>query len=1453
MLLAGAAFSGLVMADCGSRTCKGGIQWEASRGVSFHIKESNNNWYNVYRSNQVVGDGHDFEELSSLKVKDIRLDSYKTCTHDDYCYSNFDLCNETYFYCIIKDRNNNNKQLWSGKKKLALEGWGSCSDGYSYPRWYDTVEWEITHSNNFGSKAGRYLAEFYFLLQGKGCSGSSCSTSQIYGKKDDNNNFKAYFVIPGMSGANSLSIETVNKDGSPTQGSAAYKFYAYGLTSCTATISSDAGSNFSLSKASRTTSSSPSINATTYASSLTVYYSAASEGDHTATLTISGNDKLGNPQSITVALNGSTSDSYTTKVLVEKDAVVEVGPKATLYGYLKHTGCQTDIKTYGFYYKKKTGGAIPTEEEIKAGSHVDITGPALTVNNCSFSGKILSGLEANSDYYYLAYVKTDGGVTTYSPYSSVGHFRTAGACKLPKGDVINYYVDSSLEEDDPCELRFKSIDNALDDLRSHTSSDYDWWDATNKTLKVNVILNIYDGNYGTSGLLIDLKNINKTSAASIPATKRLTVQGVDGKPTLYGLDLSYSRNITVKNVRIERSTSGTGLTESCVIIGYPDPMNSRSVGDLPEFNLEFIDTDIDATAFTCIHGNGVNGLYMTNCNLKANRTGDVEDNDRNWGASIKFMNCKNISLLRNNFRGSHANNIFFQNSRNALIMNNVFWNDNEITYSASANVDSPSFIRLVNFGANDTDHDITNVGIYYNTFYLAESSAANENLKKFDYLIFSGPAQIKDDGNNFYSARYIVSSIHFQYNNCYSYSTRIPGKSSDPFHSLDVDLYFKNNNFWAENDDADYSFGGAEKKNVDMSLGGPMVCVNAPYNPDDLIIKGDLLNYGQRITSDVSGMGAEAVYDDRPHLGARPASGSGWTYGAYQQTLPSDTPIEFIVWNGAHNTDWDNRNNWVKADGTSVNCVDKLSENLKVLIPEPENDRYRPKSEEKITNYPTIQAWSAISTEEEVRAGLGTETTPTEYAHSIELEYGALLLGIENLRDPADKSNYRYFEATNHNVVPKKTWRLVGTVMRPFADESKLPGDSATTLMKADNYFKNFEPHVYMQQMNSDASGFNMDLPFTDRNTLVPSDECFAVFAANQYGPRKLIAEMYYGADKAYLGEQAEEFTFRGHFADDYRTGKPSYTFSVKDKWYYVNNSYPANLKVSEFSTANTVVKLFNGTSFNDYNPLSEEEIRPQCGFIVKNTSASPVVIALDGDSYTTNSTKYKGANAMTGLSLTAVNTAVDKGSSIGAIQDYKNITKMENSSDNEVCELYVNGRDDRYSTISFQNADTVISLGIHNKLVNKYMSVRFTLENYQGLESVILEDRGVEPVVRYDLLDGEQPYIQRLQPGYIDGRFFLIIGSGTEEDQPTSVEEVESANADSQISITSDEGIVTVSSSQNVLLTGAYITDMSGRTSYVEFKNAHYNRFNIVGSAGVYIVNAIGDTMSKSEKVIVK
>lgn len=1247
------------------------------------------------------------------------------------------------------------------------------------------------------------------------------------------------FTIPGFTTASqTLSFGSV-KRGETKSSTASYTHYGTALTTSNCSITGTNASMFSVT----------SINE----SGVTVQFAppaGTAFGTKSATLTITD----AHSKTHTVTLNGTAVSEENPEVLIADTAHIADGPAVTLQGYLKKTGCATDINRFGFKYAANCAG-------VESGTDASTSSASPMKQGAVFSKTIASGLAENTTYYYKAYVYSPTAGYIYS--SDCETFTTRKGCTYTSGDTIYYTINGSVDENDDCALIYKTFDAALTNLRTRTSGSTNWYDSSTKLLKKHVVFQVAPGSYGTdNGSWIDFSQINYYNDASATTpTKYFIIRPLkkNTKPIIYGMKLALSRWITVDGMNIKRTNTSKGLDYSAILVGQDTENNALTVGSRSgsDWRVKFINCDIYGKNFCSIHANGIDGFYMENCNLVAEGDNTTTEDTFNWGASIKFMNSKNIVMLRNNFKGAHANNIFAQNVRNMLVMNNVFWNDNAVKQVATSN-NYKAIIRLINYSASDNNHKVQNIGMYYNTMYIAENTASGYD-EPVNFLCLGGvaagsPNQSKD------FTYYDLSTIDFMYNNCYSYDSGISGRptSGDKgFGSLDVSssTHLAHNNFWSQydTDHSSVSSGFAFGSDCDFVNVKDQVCKTSPNTPEGLVVKGTGLNRGSHLTADVasatyagSSVDATTIYDDRLKFEIRPRNSDPWTLGAYQQALPHT--IDVIIWNGGENEVWDNRNNWIKPNGQLVTCADILDDNLQVIIPSPNSEQYPLPSSGSITRYPSIPVWDDEDIPEEgVRIG---SPTANKYAKNIELEYGASVKGVENL---ASSSPMRYVEATSYYTAGRNEWILVGNVVKPFTDGTKT---TTRNINSGDYFIAGQEPHVYMQHVVQDGTNVKNGTPFTSLEQAVSGQSTYMIKIPDQYGPYKLPASIYYSKkvpNKAKLGDGTEPktFTFNGRFAAD--AGLPSYTGLVNDgsKFNFVNNYYPANLDIygvlGDYSGWNAKYYNYSNQSWTAV-ATSGILIKPQAGFILVGTGATTVTPA--ANRYITGNTAYKSADADDLVQLSVFNTFDNSGSTVFIKSEGIKSDKAFGWNANTP-EMYIPADNAKYDLYIAPAEGGRIPLGIRNSSGGK-ITVKFVLEKLTGYDEVILED--AKENMTYDLTE-EQPIFNGIPTGDFEGRFFLNIESGLEP--ITGVDEVDgsdaASDAENSISVFAYRGRLTVATDQNSVIENIVVSDMSGRNWSLQPNGSNYSVHYLNVAPGVYTVSVVTNNGKRMVKVIIK
>lgn len=1178
------------------------------------------------------------------------------------------------------------------------------------------------------------------------------------------------------------------------------------------------------------------------------------------------------------------------EVLIAEDAVSLPGPKELLSGYLKYTGCE-NISKVGFVYSKTDPDPeVGTENcdtiEVKAADFYHKADPAYFDQGAHFSKSAFKNLERETAYYYRAFLYSETppeGSPEYR-YSDIKQFTTLQECtfeNLAEGDTVYYTVDNSREKD-LCSLRFQTIADAVADMKSPAHNAHDAWINASGFLTRPVVVEVIKTgvNYGNPDdhtRDVSLFNVNGYEGAySTPAAKpdyRLIVRAKDANKRpkfLGGFDMRQSRYITLKNLIIDYNFGESSHEYSALEFGYysdtDNGANACAPGLFTDTDIELIGCEVDATGFNCIHACGCEGLKFDQCVFNMKGAGH-ESNDRNWGASVKLMSCKNVQFTRNSIKGSHATLLWLQHTQNTLIMNNVFWNDNLF----ESNV---AFIRPMMYNPeSESGQKITNLGIYYNTFYLADRATICESLptpkptvctsdsqesEEVDFLRFGGDIQTG------YPSSYDVDYMNFKYNNCYSYDANIKKRSSNAFLGQNVSTSnFEKNNFWAKNDDApddvtansQFRFG-TETKHINVAN---EVCKSTADNPDELVVKGSSLSIGSNVGTDISGLDiATTTLADRFHEFIRP-EGNTWTYGAFQTEVAGD-PIDVITWKGGNDSQWDKRGNWEVSANIPLNCTHSLSSNLKVIIPDGAS----------VKNIPQIPAWGDHGEEdnprgafkdEYVEAGLNAtgSSTTSKFAQVIVMRDGAAIKGVENLHDGSPEVK-RYDEVWNTFTIGRNVWSLVGsTLMLNENGDVKLP--------QSIDYYLNAVPQVYMRKVEIEGDAAVWKKTFSELWVSIPAQSAFAVRIPNEYGKYYLTADEYYtymdpDAKVKIMADTPIEYTFYGRFYNE-KKGLPHFT-ELTSGWNVVSNTYPANIKVSELEKLPAVSKVqvyTKGLSFGDAG--AGEVIHPQQGFLIQPNGVTEIEITPEqaANIYVGGTSKadYKGFKSTSlekpYFGLKVSNLKATGGSRVKIVQDeLKNDeftigfdgTKVFNDMENVVPELYIMEYNEKLSSVTLPSFDNVIPLGVR---LRSKVTFRFEPWENSGIESAILEDK--QTGISVDLMKGET-YTVTLPTGSYEGRFFLNLGAKENVEEVITQTE-ENASENNEIFIFSNDGKVVISSSNNVVLEEAYITDMSGKTVHTSLDNDHYNELKLVGSKGVYIIKAVGDKASRTEKVIVK
>ena len=1188
----------------------------------------------------------------------------------------------------------------------------------------------------------------------------------------------------------------------------------------------------------------------------------------------------------------------TSSVLIGKQAEVSLqGDKVSLYGYLSYTFCNANITEYGFLYCQgsATQGCTPNRNSprirVQGGVTHLIRGEEFSVSN-------YDGLVQGYTYGYKAYVMM-GDMMMLS--DETGYFTLADCATRPKaGETLTYTIDASLgaSYENACTLTYGSLETAIKRLKeSYNDEEADYQYVTKVStnngdsynLNQDVVMNVrfYDDTPDVTGsayayagtkkvtsagsdkveggtnlaLLIDFINLGATE----DYTLTIKADNPNAQPWVHHAIIRNSRNVTLDGLALYSDPSGKVHDCAFEIDVNTTKWDTISVGAVKDANILIKNCYIGASGFSGIHASGYEGITFINNDIEATFDKGT-DNDKEWGASAKFMACKNIKFVQNNFRGDHCTLLWLQECQDALFMNNVFWNTNKFLDESGKY--TPSAIRLVTqFGT-----DLKNIGYFYNTSYFAENTTVSSS--RYDFMSF----KVGSGSTTGSSADFIVSKIYFLYNNCYSYDLDCPGRSDSPFLGITLpDANFCGNNFWSEYDEEQknttsaFAFGCSGQEFINVKS---QVCTTTATGPASLVIQGGELNLGTPLTPEYVKTATnivvteDEVTSDRLYKSVRKDITENWTLGAYQQGESKTTKV--IIWQGVTSNNWDDRNNWIDAEtGNRLTCLNDLAEDLKVIIPSANSAVY-PTPSHGVLYWPNIpssfdagdraDATATTALPEGIPANEQVTANENEFAKTIELEYGAGITGVEHLVN----GETHYTNAIMGFEAPRSQWILVGTVIKPY--DTTL-GDYRN-IVSGDYFIKNQTPHVYMHEAKLDANGnASWDETFADLNIEVPATKVFAIQIPDEYGKYKLPAAYYNQWNGTHYDptEPISYTNFDGRFVNDDEL--PVYSGLTASTNVLLNNCYPANIDARKIETlTGGTVQYYDynsGTFMNTDATTDAVLLRPQHGFIFKPASGK-TSLEITTEMLAGGDTKSRSAevtlptlslnlyNANTGVGYSNVVVKVDNMLAEGEVAP-SNVVKVF-SPNVESPELYIVANDEIYSRYSVANESQMIPLGVRLK---KDMNIKFERAYFQNFSEATLIDTHTDKEI--NLLRNTYT-TETLVAGEIEGRFFLNLGVVVEEEEDnngddnvsTELEENEEL-ANGAINIFVDDADNTIKVVTNdVELQVIYVSDMAGRTMKYDVKGYAAN-LKLPVAQGVYTVSVIGDTASRTEKVILK
>ena len=603
--------------------------------------------------------------------------------------------------------------------------------------------------------------------------------------------------------------------------------------------------------------------------------------------------------------------------------------------------------------------------------------------------------------------------------------------------------------------------------------------------------------------------------------------------------------------------------------------------------------------------------------------------------------------------------------------------------------------------------------------------------------------------------------------------------------------------------------------------------------------------------------------------------GGAWTVGAFQQRQAM--PVNTIIWHGSASTEWDNRNNWYKEDGTLVTCLDALTEDLTVIIPNKDSEKYITPPE-GITQYPELPAVSADNAFGEARenkwkgeqVNAGNNETATEVAHKIFMEYGAALVGVEQL------GANRYSEAEVEFTARRKDWLLVGSVVKPWElDENgeqvldEYNNKPKTRDFVSGDYYLNHLPHVYMHEARIDTESddvvVNWNETFAPLDVVVDPQKVFAVRLPNQYGPKKFPASIYNKRTEGanYDGDKPHTYSYKGRFYNESKL--PYYKGLTPGKPVLLTNTYPANidadkLKKEGSSGGNAGTYLIYDYDQESFVPVGEKTdavILSQHGFVFTPAYQQ---LEIEKEYFLNNETGHRSlTDDILSLRLRVKNEKASVSSEVYISYDEFKEDKMDYAVDAPkvfngmvpaLPDVYVMRYDKNWAGLSIPDITKPIPLGVRVSAANQVF--KFTLVDSNLPFDIILEDRQEEKT--YNLSAGETCEVSDLVVGKCEGRFYINLKESLEEELPEGGEDVttevqESDIENSGIDIYTEGNKIVVSSTSDVELQTIMISDISGRHQVYNV-SGRYVTIDLPVSTGVYTIYAIGDKASRTEKL---
>lgn len=574
--------------------------------------------------------------------------------------------------------------------------------------------------------------------------------------------------------------------------------------------------------------------------------------------------------------------------------------------------------------------------------------------------------------------------------------------------------------------------------------------------------------------------------------------------------------------------------------------------------------------------------------------------------------------------------------------------------------------------------------------------------------------------------------------------------------------------------------------------------------------------------------------------------------------MKPSTSVNTIIWNGTASTEWDNRDNWYKEDGSTLTCADVLSEYLSVIIPAANSKKYII-PDGGITRYPVLPELSTNKAFNDDRnakwngaqVNAGDNAIATKVADKIFMEYGAALVGVEGLNANGVS---RYNEVVVEFIARRTEWLLVGPVVKPF-DVDEEGNRIVRNMLSGDFYIPNQLPHVYMHQAYIDNFG-NVDwnASFMTLTKKLYENTVYAIRIPNQYGPKKHTASRYNRDNgTTFNAKDPIKYNFVGRFYNE--SSLPYYTDLTPMVSSLLTNTYPASID------ADKLQDLGYGTfQYYDYSDCSIKdvkgeniEIMPQHGFVFTPAEGVDALTIPNTVMLNTEVGHRSASEEITSLRLSLENVSASTGSDIyiryDELKDDKanysvDAPKIFNSKESTLPDLYAIRYSKNWSGLSIPTLSEPIPLGVRVNADNEIFT--FSLKRASGDFNIILEDRQLSK--QYNLSEGEICVVDDLVAGNSEGRFYLLLSENIKEegdDVTTDIEDNSILNGG--IDIFTDDNFIVVSS--DVELHSVIVSDLAGRSKTYRV-SGQYVQLDLPVNIGVYTISVIGDKATRVEKI---